>query len=158
MKGFIILWAITLVFGLWLCWSNEKTKVETPVEGELRWVEHPAPFDNHYDVYNGDTWTCGVIAISDSNEFKVDWNNKGLIVTGDVTMANSKECRTPVSPVWVELMCTVEGCDGKIESCAGIVLTSYPAQYPHKCSKCGKSRYISGATYPYIDYDQKGFF
>lgn len=60
--------------------------------------------------------------------------------------------RTKTEAYRVELPCEEEGCDGMIESCAGVVLMSNPPQNPHKCNKCGKERYITGVTYPYIEY------
>ena len=31
----------------------------------------------------------------------------------------------------------------------GTVLPSYPAQYPHRCNKCGAEMNVIGHTYPY---------
>ena len=31
----------------------------------------------------------------------------------------------------------------------GTVLPSYPAQYPHRCNKCGAEMNVIGCTYPY---------
>lgn len=32
----------------------------------------------------------------------------------------------------------------------GEVYTTYPAQYPHKCTVCGAEMVVTGHTYPYV--------
>ncbi len=66
-----------------------------------------------------------------------------------------KTIRTEVKAYRIERPCEEEGCDGMIESCDGVVLLSYPAQYPHRCTKCGAVHHISGVTYPYIEHKVK---
>ncbi len=59
--------------------------------------------------------------------------------------------RTEVKTIKVELVC--EECNkGVMEGCAGVVLTTYPAQYPHKCTECGAEIHVTGTTYPYMEY------
>ncbi len=41
---------------------------------------------------------------------------------------------------------------GEMEIISGMVLGSYPAQYPHKCNNCEYSQHYSGVQYPYIKY------
>ena len=61
------------------------------------------------------------------------------------------EKRTEVKTYKVELVC--ESCsEGTMESCAGMVLTSLPAQYPHRCTECGTETHITGTTYPYMEH------
>lgn len=36
----------------------------------------------------------------------------------------------------------------------GICLTSYPAQYPHKCDTCGRVE-NADETYPYIEHSER---
>ncbi len=61
------------------------------------------------------------------------------------------EKRTEVKTVKVELVC--ESCnEGTMESCEGMVLQTYPAKYPHKCTKCDHTTHITGITYPYMEY------
>ncbi len=62
------------------------------------------------------------------------------------------ERRNDAIAVRVQLICDIYRCGGFMELCDGGVLTSYPAQYPHKCTKCENTRYISGKVYPYIEY------
>ncbi len=62
--------------------------------------------------------------------------------------------RTKTEAYHIELPCEESGCSGMMESCEGGVLMSNPPQYPHKCTKCGKVRYITGITYPYIEHSR----
>jgi hypothetical protein len=66
------------------------------------------------------------------------------------------EQRKEVKPIQVDFKCPV--CfDGYLRP-TGMVLTSNPPKYPHKCNgkSCGADCYytetFSGKTYPYIDY------
>jgi hypothetical protein len=36
------------------------------------------------------------------------------------------------------------------------ILTSNPAQYPHKCETCAQEKLITGKAYPYTEYSEKG--
>lgn len=59
------------------------------------------------------------------------------------------ESRTEVKVVEIDYncpQCTV----GKMRP-TGIVLTSYPAQYPHKCNECGYNENFY-KTYPFVEY------
>ncbi len=67
----------------------------------------------------------------------------------------AKTIRTEVRVYRIELPCEEKDCNGTMESCAGMVLTTYPAQYPHKCTKCGTEIHISGVKYPYIEHKVK---
>ncbi len=61
------------------------------------------------------------------------------------------EKRTEVKTVKVELVC--ESCNkGTMESCEGMVLTTYPVKYPYKCTECGVEIHVTGTTYPYMEY------
>ncbi len=75
-----------------------------------------------------------------------------LLIGGCMEPEVLKLVRTEVKAIRVELPCEEDGCSGKLETCEGMVLTSYPALYPHRCTKCGVERHISGITYPYIEY------
>lgn len=44
-------------------------------------------------------------------------------------------------------------CKGRMMFAGGGVLMTYPAQYPHKCDKCGHDEYYSGTMYPYTKYE-----
>ncbi len=63
------------------------------------------------------------------------------------------ETRYEVKAFKVELMCDNPGCGGVLESCGGMVLATYPAQYPHQCTDCGKTKHIGGKIYPYMEYE-----
>ena len=64
-----------------------------------------------------------------------------------------KEKRTEVRTYQVRLMC--EKCDGGEMLPTGILLTSNPAQYPHRCNKCGhEDTPRGGKSYPRTEYDE----
>ncbi len=44
---------------------------------------------------------------------------------------------------------------GEMEGTSGMVLMSYPEQYPHKCNNCGHKQHYSGVQYPYIKHGTK---
>jgi len=57
-----------------------------------------------------------------------------------------EEVEIPVSIVLVYgIHC---GCGGRISSCDGPALTSYPPQNLHRCDKCGGEMYVIGKQYP----------
>jgi len=43
--------------------------------------------------------------------------------------------------------------EGNMEPFGNRVFASYPAQHPHKCTKCGHEINVSGETYPKIIYE-----
>jgi hypothetical protein len=55
-----------------------------------------------------------------------------------------KEIKTPVYNYVVRATCE---CGGEFEP-TGVVLRSYPPQYPHKCNKCGKEE-VFRKQFPY---------
>lgn len=65
------------------------------------------------------------------------------------------ETEAVVTPIRVEKVCPECG-KGTMEKCGGMVLTTYPAQYPHQCTKCEHSQHYSGVQYPYIKHRDKG--
>ena len=60
------------------------------------------------------------------------------------------EVEYDAKPVLVKMKC--DKCkEGFMEKDGNIVLTSYPPQFPHKCSCCGyRENYIK--QYPYVKY------
>ena len=60
--------------------------------------------------------------------------------------------RKKVISIKVQLPCEHEGCAGFMESSSGMVLTSNPPQYPHRCNICGVERHITGHTFPYMEF------
>ncbi len=64
----------------------------------------------------------------------------------------TKTIKSKMQAYRVELPCEAEGCDGMMVFTSGGVLTSFPAQYPHRCSECGRQIYVSGMTYPTIEW------
>jgi hypothetical protein len=55
-----------------------------------------------------------------------------------------------VTPFKVEMICDVDGCDGKMEG-TGAVPTCNPPPYIHICSKCHRvTNHLK--VYPHIDY------
>lgn len=64
---------------------------------------------------------------------------------------NAREERIEVRTVKVRLYCTKCGCEMLP---TGECLTSYPAQYPHKCTACDSVVSIFGKTYPFIDFEE----
>jgi hypothetical protein len=59
-----------------------------------------------------------------------------------------KPRETPMQPVRIEAGC--DKCDGTLVF-DGIVLTSYPPQYPHTCDRCGWRNNLR-EHYPTIEY------
>jgi len=60
------------------------------------------------------------------------------------------EIETEMKMVEVDMMCDACG-KGRMEW-NGIALTSYPAQYPHRCTECGHTKTYRGHHYPYTKY------
>ena len=56
------------------------------------------------------------------------------------------ERKIKVDTYLIKCMCDEDGCDGEVLP-TGIVLTSQPPIYPHKCNKCDKD-YSFGTRYP----------
>ena len=46
--------------------------------------------------------------------------------------------KVPLQPYEAHWMCDRDGCEGEMRDNSGIVLTSYPPQYPHHCDHCGR--------------------
>jgi transcription elongation factor Elf1 len=59
------------------------------------------------------------------------------------------EIKKEVKTYKTEYVCDECGI-GTMESCSGIVLTSNPPRYPHKCTNCGCERHFTGTKYPVI--------
>jgi len=59
------------------------------------------------------------------------------------------ETVSPVNPVIIRQTCE---CGGEYKP-TGVCLTSYPAQYPHTCDKCGKGATFA-ESYPLIRYER----
>lgn len=57
--------------------------------------------------------------------------------------------KTPVKVIQVNYHCD-ECPDGSMLP-TGITLTSYPPQYPHKCTNCGATKTFN-TIYPYLEY------
>lgn len=66
-------------------------------------------------------------------------------------MLRARERRREVRTILIKLIC--EKCECEILP-TGECLTSYPAQYLHKCTGCGLTTHIAGKTYPYLDYEE----
>ena len=79
-----------------------------------------------------------------------------IIILGLIFMGceqKTSEIETKVTAIQVEKQCPV--CSkGTMVISSGIVLTAYPAQYPHVCTECGHSQHYSGIQYPYIKYKE----
>jgi len=56
----------------------------------------------------------------------------------------------PLTVVQRRWMCGQGACDGEMK-CAGVGLPSYPMQFPHECSSCGRQE-RSTIAYPRIAY------
>lgn len=54
-----------------------------------------------------------------------------------------------VKPVMEKMYCPGCGCEMKF---TGTVLTSYPAQYPHRCPECGYTYTTTEGIYPMLKY------
>ena len=61
------------------------------------------------------------------------------------------EIEREVTSIKVSMKCPECGV-GEMEMSGGIVLTTYPAQYPHNCDNCDYSCHYSGVQYPYIKH------
>jgi predicted RNA-binding Zn-ribbon protein involved in translation (DUF1610 family) len=61
------------------------------------------------------------------------------------------EARVPVQAYWVVLYC--DECGARMQA-TGLVKTSYPPWYPHKCPDCGFEKDYR-KQYPYIDYEEE---
>jgi hypothetical protein len=59
------------------------------------------------------------------------------------------EISEEVRPVFIKYICDTCG-EGEM-AFKGIVLTSYPAQYPHSCIKCGQEQTFF-KQYPTLEY------
>lgn len=59
------------------------------------------------------------------------------------------EERNEVKVYKVKMIC--ENCGNGYMNPTGVCLTSYPAQYPHKCEECGAVNYRK--IYPYVIYE-----
>ena len=59
-----------------------------------------------------------------------------------------QEIKTEVKTFLIEARCPHCGI-GTLKRCDGITLDSYPPQYPHECSECGRGTHIMGKQYPY---------
>jgi len=60
------------------------------------------------------------------------------------------EEREKVKTIKVDYKCPK--CDVGYLRPSGTVLTSYPPQYPHKCTECDYTENFN-RTYPYIEYE-----
>jgi hypothetical protein len=58
------------------------------------------------------------------------------------------EKKQPAYPVFIRAMCA---CGGEMKF-TGSVLTTYPAQYPHRCSRCAAVEKL-GRRYPDVSFD-----
>ncbi len=65
-----------------------------------------------------------------------------------------KTIRTKTEAYRIELPCEEEDCDGMVESTGSMALTSFPEQYLHKCTKCSAGRFVSGITYPHVEWSR----
>ncbi len=61
---------------------------------------------------------------------------------------NSKLLFTEVVTYYVELPCKEKNCSGKMEAKSGNYLLSFPPQFPHVCTVCGKVKYIKDKQFP----------
>lgn len=59
------------------------------------------------------------------------------------------EVKKLVKTYEVDMQC--DKCGDKVRP-TGVVLSSYPASYPHVCRKCGE-HYIFDTTYPHQEYE-----
>lgn len=57
-----------------------------------------------------------------------------------------------VKAVKKQLKCTK--CEEGFMVTTGVVLTSQPPQYEHKCNKCDNVVQVQGAAFPVIDYEE----
>jgi hypothetical protein len=62
------------------------------------------------------------------------------------------EKKVEVKTYRVHYYCDKDGCDGELMP-TGTCLTSWPPQYPHKCTKCDYVLTFSGKTYPYTVHE-----
>lgn len=62
----------------------------------------------------------------------------------------SNERQSEVKTIRHQLFCD---CGGEMLP-TGYCLTSFPPQYPHICSRCGKEQTIRGKEFPYITYEE----
>lgn len=62
------------------------------------------------------------------------------------------EKRTEVKTYVVRYICDDCG-EGEMVP-TGLCLSIWPAQYPHKCNKCGASETFIGSTYPRTVYEE----
>ena len=60
-----------------------------------------------------------------------------------------KLVKSDIKPMMVRAMCE---CGGEFKP-NGIVLTTYPEQYPHKCDRCGKLD-VFYCEYPKVEYEE----
>lgn len=63
----------------------------------------------------------------------------------------SAQQKVEVKTYEVHLMCD---CGGEMRH-TGMVLTSNPAQYPHKCEKCGATETRFDEIFPHIVYEKQ---
>ena len=62
------------------------------------------------------------------------------------------ETRTPVHPVRVDRIC--DDCNEGVMRPTGMVLTSCPAQYVHRCTHCDQASSYT-QSYPFIDFQDE---
>jgi hypothetical protein len=62
----------------------------------------------------------------------------------------SKTVEKKVQPIRVKLMCDC-GCEMEY---TGMMLSTVPLQYLHKCPKCGHQEAFVNKIYPYIDFKE----
>lgn len=59
----------------------------------------------------------------------------------------------PIRPIRIDFEC--DECGKGNYRFGGIVLTSYPPQYPHICNSCGNKKTFK-VKFPYIKYTDEG--